>query len=159
MKKLLLFSLFTSIALPLWAADTKCEGLIKNRTIYSNIQVKKNCSLEKVTVTGNVLLENDASLHLNQVTIKGNLESQQTFQQVSAQSSRFNGNIQLENGQSVALVNNLILGNLALEDNKADIQVSQNTIHGNVACLNNSQHPQGQKNQIKGQKADQCSTL
>lgn len=159
MKKILLFSLIAGCSLPLWAADLQCEGSIKNRTIYSNIQVKKNCSLEKVTVTGNVLLENQASLHLNQVTIKGNLESHDTFNHVSAKSSRFNGNIQLENGHRVDLINNLILGNLALENNKAQIQVSQNTIQGNMTCSNNLQNPQGQQNEILGNKAEQCSSL
>ncbi len=159
MKKILLFSLFTSCAFPIWAVDTTCDGPIKNRTIYNNIHISKNCSLEKVTVTGNVLLESDASLRLNQVTIKGNLESRNTFGHVTAQSSRINGNIQLENGHSVELINNLILGNLELEDNKANIQVSQNTIHGNVACQNNLETPKGQQNQIKGNKAHQCSSL
>lgn len=158
MKKLLVLSTLLAFSVPA-LADVNCNGTIKNRTIDDNVKIQKLCTLDNVTVKGNVMLHSNAQATIKNSRIDGNLESKGQFSRVNAQTNRIDGNIQLEDGRNIQLSSNRVDGNIQLKDNTGSIIVKNNRVSGNLECEDNRQKPTGGSNCVSGDKEDQCRHL
>ena len=158
MKKLILMSMLLGLSAPV-LADFQCNGSIKNKTIDDNVKITQQCTLDRVTVKGNVMVYANAKATILNSTIDGNLESKGSFSQVTAKNNTIDGNIQLEKGKTIQLQNNRVDGNIELKENRSSIQVTANQVDGNLKCESNSQKPTGGQNRVKGDKEEQCSHL
>lgn len=158
MNKLILSPLLLGLSVPA-LADFNCNGVIKNKTIDDNVKVTQPCTLDQVTVKGNVMLYSNAQATILNSTIDGNLESKGNFGQVTAKNNSIDGNIQLEKGKTIQLHNNRVDGNIELKENRSSIQVTANQVDGNLKCESNSQTPKGGQNRVKGDKEGQCRSL
>lgn len=158
MNKLILSSVLLGLSIPA-LADFNCNGVVKNRTIDDNVKITQQCTLENVTVKGNVMVHSNAQATLLNSRIDGNLESKGNFKTVLATNNTIDGNIQLKEGQQIQLRNNRVDGNIELEKNRSSILVQSNVVDGNLKCESNNQTPKGGQNHVKGNKEGQCRSL
>lgn len=158
MNKLILSTLLLGLSVPAFA-DFTCNGVIKNKTIDDNVKITQQCTLDNVTVKGNVMVHSGATANVLKSKIDGNLESKGNFSSVVATNNTIDGNIQLKEGQQVQLRNNRVDGNIELEKNRSNILVQSNVVDGNLKCESNSQKPTGGQNRVKGDKEGQCRSL
>lgn len=140
-------------------ADVQCNGTIKNKTIDDNVKITQQCTLDRVTVKGNVMVHSNTKATILNSTIDGNLESKGSFNSVIAKNNTIDGNIQLEKGKTIQLQNNRVNGNIELKENRSSIQVTANQVDGNLKCESNSKKPTGGQNRVNGDKEEQCSHL
>lgn len=122
---LTVFALFVSG--PAARADTSCTGLIKGTSVTGNLVVPQNasCTLDTVTVTGNVQVMKNASLSV----------------QAYVEPSAIGGNV-LAQGCAFALLQGTVTvgGNLQIQNctGKSGFAGPGVKIHGTFLCQNNS---------------------
>ena len=140
-------------------AAIDCDGQIKNQSIREDIKVKKNCQLEGLIIHGNIILQSGATIELRDNHIKGNIESNKNFSKIIADHNNISGDVNFSEGQNIQLQNNQISGDLKLKKNSGHISLKDNEIAGNLICSENSFNMNGNNNQVKGNKSEQCRTF
>lgn len=158
MKKMMLVSCLLLGSFNTFAA-INCDGPIKNQSIRDDIKVQKNCQLEGLIVHGNVILQSGASIELRGNHIKGNIESNKNFSKIIANNNNISGDVNFSAGQNIQFRNNQIDGDLKLNKNSGQISIRDNEIAGNLICNENSFTMNGNNNQVKGNKSEQCRTF
>ena len=134
-----------------------CTGTISDETINTNLIVPPNtsCTLKNVTVTGNVDVEQGASLKTNpsptqKVTINGNVVANQCKSvDLSGNASNhgpisIGGNVSIQNctGNASLAKSKTIGGNVVCSGN-ASCEVDHSTIQGNLTVDNNNSSTRG----------------
>lgn len=161
-------------------ADRECAGSIGALTIDDNLIVNGYCELNRTTVKGNVLIQNQGNLIMREAVVDGNVQASGGFavrvlysridgdiqldalygDQSSVEHSSVKGNIQLnDNGTNLLTEYNVIDGDLQAFGNRGQVRIRYNTIDGNLQCKSNVPDPSGGFNQVSGNKEDQCARL
>ena len=138
-----------------------------------------SCTLENVTVTGNVFVSPLATLTTRGVNVGGSIQADGHKRVTIAANSRITGDVQIKQGGSARVVTARVGGTLEVESNtgthllsrntvSGDMKVNQNTgvsttvqynrINGNLQCQDNLPAPTGTGN-TASLKEGQCQTL
>ena len=158
MKCFMLFACLVSCSIPSFAA-VYCDGQIKHQTIRDDIKIKKNCLLEGLIIHGDVILQNGSSLELKDNHLNGNIEAANNFSKIIAQHNHISGDVNFIQGKNIQLRHNQITGDLKLNKNSGTIAITDNEIAGNLICAENTFTMNGNNNQVKGNKSEQCRTF
>jgi hypothetical protein len=160
--------------------DVICEGSLGAVTVV-NLLVPQNasCFLNGTMVEGTIMVESNATLTAQLVTVNGNVQaigasnvevlagstvggSIQIKEGGAAQISgvSVNGDIQFEsNNGGLSATSNQVVGNIQVFKNKSGITIADNSLNGNLQCKENDILPDGGNNVVHGNKEDQCAAL
>ena len=129
------------------AADTVCTGTVNSTTVTGNIVVPQNaaCILNTVTVTGNVRILQNASLSVQAdvepSSIGGNIQADHCAFALLQGTVTVGGNIQIQNctGQSGFIGPGVkIRGNFMCQNNAGPCEAWLGQVDGNAQIQNNS---------------------
>jgi hypothetical protein len=160
--------------------DFICRGLV-TAVNQENVIVPSgaSCTLENVTITGNILVEPRGALVARTVNVGGSVQADGHTRVTVTTSSRVTGDIQIKQGGSARVVSTRVGGTLEVESNvgthflsrntvSGDMKVNANTgvsttiqfnrINGNLQCQDNLPAPVGSGN-TASLKEDQCQLL
>ena len=160
--------------------DSTCQGFLGAVTV-KNLQVPQgvSCTLNGTRVEGNIKVEKDASLTVQNVTVIGSIQAESARLVEVLAGSMVWGNIQLKQGGPVRIENvrvkrdiqfesnqgiasiagNQVGGNLQVFHTVGGINIANNIVNGNLQCKENSPSPDGGNNTVQGNKEDQCAGL
>jgi hypothetical protein len=147
---------------PAVAEERVCRGTIGAPTV-DNLRVPQGatCTLNGTRVEGTLKIENRAKLRAENIRVIGNVQSE-GHRRVVLLDSRVDGSVQLEQGRSLAVRRNVVNSDIQVFSNNggdAGIVIARNRIDGNLQCKSNTPAPTGKKNQVSGNKEDQCRRL
>jgi hypothetical protein len=160
--------------------DFICRGLV-TAVNQENVIVPVGaiCTLENVTITGNVLIEERGILTTRGVNIGGSIQGDLHRRVTISANSQITGDVQLKQGGNVRVVSSRVGGTLEVESNvgthflsrntvSGDMKVNSNTgvsttvqfnrINGNLQCQDNFPTPVGSGN-TASLKEEQCQNL
>jgi hypothetical protein len=163
------------------AGDVVCPGYIGPENIDGTVVVVGDCTLDRTSVDGNVLLEIGGDLLAVRARVNGNVQTDGA-ERVRIRRSEIGGDIQLtgiyganrsdvlatgvggtvdvhHNQSRFVLNQNEVNSDLKANNNTGGVNISLNTIGGNLQCQNNSPRPTGGGNIVDGSKEDQCERL
>lgn len=163
------------------AADYTCTGSLGAVTV-DDVVVPTNatCTLNGTTVTGNITIEQGATLNATAVKVDGNIQTVAPAAAVNVYAgSRVDGSIQVKqsgsstvqgvhiigdlyfdaNTSALKAEGNTVGGNLQAFQNTGGVFITANTIDGNLQCRANVPAPVGMGNIVHGNAEDQCAAL
>ncbi|MDO5677521.1 MAG: hypothetical protein Q4G35_08460 [Propionibacteriaceae bacterium] len=164
------------------SADINCTGTMSGRhddTIY--VPSGRTCTLNSITLDGDVKLASNASVVINggrisgnvqadekspvNVTVKGtsidgNIQVKYATGAVTVTNSSLTGDIQIEEGtSSITLTGNTLEGNIQVFKNPRGTKtITNNSMRGNLQCKENNPAPTGSGNKAQSLE-DQCARL
>ncbi len=160
--------------------DFICRGLV-TAVNQENVVVPvgATCTLENVTITGNVFVNPQAILTTRGVNIGGSIQADTHRRVTITSNSRITGDVQIKQGGNTRVISSRIGGTLEVESNtgthflsrntvSGDMKVNQNTglsttiqynrVNGNLQCQDNLPAPIGTGN-TASLKESQCQNL
>ncbi|PID63933.1 MAG: hypothetical protein CSB44_00230 [Gammaproteobacteria bacterium] len=169
---------FLPLAAPAAAGQAECSSELGAVTIGGNLQVTGNCRLEGTVVSGNLLVDDGASLITRGASIGGNLVAEaagdvdisetavggsiRLIGLVGADSvvrdSSAGGNIQLDdNSTRLTVEGNSVGGNVTAYRNTSGLSLTANAVGGSLRCEDNAPAPTGSANDVRGVSSGQCA--
>ena len=157
-----------------------CQSFLGAVTVRDlHVPQGANCVLNGTRVQGNIKVEKDASLTVQDVTVIGNIQAEGARLVEVLAGSTVGGSIQLKHGGPARIENVSVNRDIQLESNKGvlsvignqvggnmqvfqsagDLTIANNIVNGNLQCKENSPAPSGGNNTVWGNKEDQCAGL
>lgn len=167
-------------AQPLLAGETRCaEPLGRVSVDTLRVPAGATCTLDATRVKGDLVVERDATLVAQGVSVGGNVRAENARAVSVTSASRVGGNIQIRQGGTVTVSgvrvggdiqiessaralsvgDNRVNGNVQVFQNAGGASIAGNAIDGNLQCKENRPAPTGGGNRVRGDKEDQCSAL
>lgn len=125
------------------AEDVECRETIGAVTITGNLIVPDDatCTLEGTMVDGNITVKSRATLTANEVSVTGGVQGESASSVTINPDSSIGNNVSLRKGVDVSIDGASITGDIQLEENTGLLSIVGNEIVGNV---------QANKNQSEG---------
>ncbi|MEW5966622.1 MAG: hypothetical protein AB1720_06440 [Pseudomonadota bacterium] len=167
-------------AQPLRAGETRCAEPLGRVSVDSlRVPAGATCTLDATRVTGDLVVERDATLVAQGVSVGGNVQAENARAVSVTSASRVGGNIQVRQGGAVTVSgvrvggdiqiasgtralsvgDNRVNGNVQVFRNAGGASIAGNAIDGKLQCRENRPAPTGGGNRVRGDKEDQCSAL
>jgi hypothetical protein len=136
------------------AAGTECNGTMRgDNVVLENVKVPPgaSCTLDGVTVNGNVVADGATGLTITNSTVKGDVKvTNSTGNIIIEEDTKIYGNVSLKDNMdvSITIVNSTLKavgndkpGNLEIVNCTGEISVENNDIAGNESFIDNTAQP------------------
>lgn len=163
--KRLLPLLFALIAFPHARAQgtvtLTCQGNIVGQNVAANLVVPAGakCFLNDTLITGNVQVQRNAILTVQNANIQGRIETAAGFRRLIVQGSIIGGELRAEGGESFSMNDSQVIGHVRINRNSGPISIDHVTLNRNLECRNNKVMPTGTGLRVDGRQLGQCSRL
>jgi len=147
MRKFMTASVITGLALSsvilnapaAFAEDVECRGTLGDVTVTGNLIVPDDatCTLDGTNVDGNITVKSRASLTSNAASVTGGIQGESARQVVLNPGTTVGNNVSLRKGGDVTIDEASIKGDLQLEDNTGAVSLTENQIQGSIQANKN----------------------
>jgi hypothetical protein len=161
--------LTVALGSPAHAEERRCTGTIRAVSIDGDVVVPQGatCTLVGTRVDGSVKVYRNATLNARGVQVNGNVQAD-NFRRVEVthrtvdgvvKRSRIGGSIQVKQGGGGEVRRTVVKADIQVFSNDGRWQIYNNTVDGNLQCKSNDPAPVGARNNVDGNKEDQCETF
>jgi hypothetical protein len=142
------------------ADDYRCTGSL-GAIRADNLRVPQNsvCILNGTRVSGNILVETNATLHAYNVRVDNNIQADNAARVNVYSGTSVGGSIQIFDSGAADIRGVNLEGDLQAFNNNGEVAINTNTIDGNLQCKGNSPPPTGGGNIVQGSMEDQCANF
>lgn len=121
------------------AEDIECRGILGEVTLTGNVIVpdEASCVLNGTNVMGNITVKSRASLTVNEASITGGIQGESANKIDINSGTRISNNVSLRKGLDVDINGATIAGDLQLEENVGSVNLGSNTINGSIQANKN----------------------
>ncbi len=121
------------------AEDTECRGTLGNVTLTGNVIVPDDasCTLNGTNVQGNITVKSRANLTVNQASIIGGIQGESANNIDINSGTQIGNSVSLRKGLDVAINGATITGDIQLEENIGSVSLGSNSINGSIQANKN----------------------